>query len=341
MMGKLGVEQALGEVLPSTELQRNTLQSPIVTVQQISHDHHNLETQIDMYLDYLLKTPFDQRQYIFPALFDIPNMPKKIRTHPDIAIWKGKLPTKIDPVKQAFADKYLKDMNPAFYIYLAPKGVATDVENVPLKTEGVPINTGHHIPQIIGKSLDFPSVRDVLTQPTELQENPDLAKLTVDDIPKINAGLGIFSKYLNQISQNEEYRFLLAYHTDYVQEKINPFQVKVARINLMEGGKSLDSDLKKIGFKTAMDFAIKADELAKAYRVARMPYAVALQTRRYKTIEPQNKTEKIINAAAKMYEAYPKDAILVGEHLNEVRQIFINNGFQNALDAETFDALRE
>ena len=66
--------------------------------------------------------PFEKRVYIYPALFESHNMPKKIVTHPQILVWKGKKPTQIAPQMQEFAKQYLDTMPAKFYPLLDPDG---------------------------------------------------------------------------------------------------------------------------------------------------------------------------------------------------------------------------
>lgn len=79
----------------------------------------------DKMLEQLLKIPFEKRQYIFPALFEEDLIPKKILTHPQIVIWKGKKPTRIAPQMKEYADKYLNTMSAKFYPVLDPDGWPT------------------------------------------------------------------------------------------------------------------------------------------------------------------------------------------------------------------------
>ena len=167
-----------------------------------------------------------------------------------------------------------------------------------------------------------------------------------EDISKIESGVELLGKYIeDQIyaypKRSKQYQLLSTYYTDPDKERINPFQAKVERLSLMKRIKKLDQELQKAGFVSAEEFAVKTDAMVKAYRAANMSYAVAVQARRYKAVTPQNKTEKTLVMGAKMYEAYPKDVQLVRDNLKDVREIFIKNGFQSVLNAESFDELRK
>ena len=84
--------------------------------------NHRLELlqKQDELLELLLQIPFEQRQYIFPLLSAKQSIPKKIKTHPDVLVWKGKRPTRIaDRFKN---DKELIQYLPEqFYYFLAPE----------------------------------------------------------------------------------------------------------------------------------------------------------------------------------------------------------------------------
>ena len=74
----------------------------------------------DEMLDFLLQIPFEKRQYIFPMLSEKKSIPKKIKTHPDVLVWKGKRPTRI--AKRFQNDPELLEFLPAqFYNFLAPE----------------------------------------------------------------------------------------------------------------------------------------------------------------------------------------------------------------------------
>lgn len=88
----------------------------------------------DEVLEFLLQIPFEQRQYIFPMLSERRTIPKKIKTHPDVLVWKGKRPTRI--AKRFQNDPELLEFLPAqFYYFLAPEmwaeGENKSLENNP------------------------------------------------------------------------------------------------------------------------------------------------------------------------------------------------------------------
>ena len=89
------------------------------TIQRARQYRAELVQKQDEMLELLLQVPFEQRQYIFPLLSAKQSVPKKIKTHPEVLVWKGKKPTRIaDRFKD---DKELIEYLPEqFYNFLSP-----------------------------------------------------------------------------------------------------------------------------------------------------------------------------------------------------------------------------
>ena len=89
------------------------------SIQKARQHRAELVQKQDEMLELLLQVPFEQRQYIFPLLSAKQSVPKKIKTHPEILMWKGKKPTRIaDRFKD---DKELIEYLPEqFYYFLSP-----------------------------------------------------------------------------------------------------------------------------------------------------------------------------------------------------------------------------
>ena len=101
----------------------------------------------DALLQALLKVPFEKRVYVYPALFESDDMPKKITTHPQILPWKGKKPTKIAPQLQEYAKEHLDYMPAKFYPILDPDGWPNEDKE----------SDWHHVTQMIPDALASPS----------------------------------------------------------------------------------------------------------------------------------------------------------------------------------------
>ena len=93
---------------------------PLSPVIQKARQHRlELVKKQDELLQLLLLVPFEQRQYIFPLLSAQKSVPKKIKTHPEVLVWKGKKPTRI---ADRFKDdkEFLEYLPEQFYALLSP-----------------------------------------------------------------------------------------------------------------------------------------------------------------------------------------------------------------------------
>ena len=89
-------------------------------MQKAQQFRFDLTQKQDELLELLLQIPFEQRQYIFPMLSAQQSVPKKIKTHPEILVWKGKHPTRVADIFKN--DKELLEYLPEqFYYFLAPE----------------------------------------------------------------------------------------------------------------------------------------------------------------------------------------------------------------------------
>lgn len=321
---------------------------PVTTIDRASREQNHLQISIDMVLHQLLSLPYEQRQYVFPGLFDTPAVPKKIRTHPEIAIWEGKKPTVIAPELQAFAEQYLDDLNPKLYLYLSPAYYQSANKDKPKATElSIAVRNSSQNDILPDKDFQgYDSIYQTIKQPSELAQNPNKAVLNENDIDRIGSGLKTFTLFLNK-ELNEDpsfrsgYQMLSTFYSDTDSERVNPFQTKIERLRLMNRLQDLDKLVQQVGFKDSAEFALIADTMARAYRAARMPLRFAFESRRYRAQEPTDPVKRMTLTTAKMYEALPKDVYLVDKHLDKVRQAFIESGYQNVLNAETVDSLRK
>ena len=90
------------------------------TIQKARQFRSDLVQKQDELLELLLQIPFEQRQYVFPMLSANQSMPKKIKTHPEVLVWKGKRPTRIaDRFKDD--EELLQYLPEQFYYTLAPE----------------------------------------------------------------------------------------------------------------------------------------------------------------------------------------------------------------------------
>ena len=348
MNGKAQVSPALDTIL--SHISQGT-EIPQEVIKMADQEKNPLMNQVDNVLNQLLTMPTELRPYVFPGLFDIPGVPKKIRTHPDIAVWEGKMPTNIPPAARDYADKYLKDMNPQMYIYLIPGLYPQETPGRDLPMPEAGIGSGQSIdkigllPKIVGNPEKYLSVEEVFKQPDFLIQNPNAGVLSEQDIGRMGAGLSAFNQFINQRNADDPlfqtgYQALTNFYTDRHQERVSPFSEKLKRIRLLDRTDDLEKTMKQAGWDSPEQFATAADTMAKAYRAARMPMRVAFEARRYRGHIPKSEIEAMMVTQASLYEATPADVWLVLKNLNQVREAFIKTGNQSVLNAETVDEIR-
>lgn len=300
-------------------------------------EQNTIATQTDRVLALLLSIPFEQRQYVFPALFEEPMLPKKIRTHPEIAIWQGKKPTRIAPEMQRFAAEYLADLDPKLYPYLSPDAFPQVLETDTMTLSGDPDKTPlRFAPMKKSGPIRYLSVRDYIRQPADLRENPTKGVLQEKQIQGLNSGLQAVNHFLAAQEQNDsdfsrKMRFLTVFYTPSEEERVNPFQSLMQRLRLMNKADELSAVLRQVGWDSADTFALAADTVAKAYRVQTMPLPFAFEARRRRGHVPQTDADKIILIGFRQYEALPADVKVVHENRELVQNAFRQNGYQNLL----------
>lgn len=137
----------------------------------------------DELLELLLQVPFEQRQYIFPLLSAKQSIPKKIKTHPEVLVWKGKRPTRI-------ADRFKDDeeliqyLPEQFYYFLAPEMWGPKGQNVVM--EGNP--------------------NQILQNMIQNQNNTtNSVPVLPEELTVLNGGMDILQKWVQQMGQQPKF----------------------------------------------------------------------------------------------------------------------------------------
>ena len=150
-------------------------------IQRAREFRYELVQKQDELLELLLQIPFEQRQYVFPLLSASQSVPKKIKTHPDVLLWKGKKPTRI-------ADRFKDDQElieylpEQFYYLLAP-------EMWPSKEQ----ENAEQNPNQILKNL----LRN--------QSNTESVQVMPEELVDVYSGLNIFQKWVQQQAKQPTY----------------------------------------------------------------------------------------------------------------------------------------
>ena len=153
------------------------------STQQARQYRAELVKKQDELLELLLQVPFEQRQYIFPMLSAKQSTPKKIKTHPEVLVWKGKRPTRI-------ADRFKDDeeliqyLPEQFYYFLAPEMWGPKGQNT--ITEGNP--------------------NQILQNLIESQNNvTNSTAILPEELTVLNNGMGVLQKWVQQMGKQPDF----------------------------------------------------------------------------------------------------------------------------------------
>lgn len=154
------------------------------TIQKARVYREELVQKQDELLDLLLQIPFEQRQYIFPLLSAKKSIPKKIKTHPEVLIWKGKRPTRIaDRFKDD--EELLQYLPEQFYYFLSPDAWSPE-----------------------GQPLLEMNPNKILQNLTNTQEDEQYLSVMPDELVNVYNGLDILQKWVQQQGKQPKFPLL-------------------------------------------------------------------------------------------------------------------------------------
>lgn len=287
----------------------------------------NPASEDDLLLNMLLATPLNKRQYVFPQLHENIGMPKKILTHPEIAVWKGKMPTDIPPRLRNYAAQYLAYLPASYYVILDPdQWVELDDKNknaltMPFKYPQFN-NTAHR-----GEFYTFPDVKSLYRLSDKTRANYKKTDLTAQDVNRLFETTKALQKYYDDQKDPTELQHslisLMIRNNKIEKDLGDPFASLVARLKIIKGEKEINSFFQKQGWKDADDFATKADRIIKAHRVVTLNPTVAVQlqkVRAYPEYAPTTEMIENLRMFARMYQAPPGDVYFIEPFHAEIRK---------------------
>lgn len=289
----------------------------------------------DTLLANLLALPYEKRQYVFPYLHEQPFLSHKIKSHPQIIVWKGKKPTVIAPQMQAFAKKYLDDLPAVFYYFLDPdywNGTTPSEQTVTqtLLNPNAPETKAKSATEIANYAVR--SLYEVYRPSEEIKENYYQTILSKNDVVQLENTLlklnDFVDSYPQALSIPSALRDSLGIR---VKESVAaPFEEWVKNVGKLGLSEDLRTFLKQQGWKDENDFAKKADVMLRAVRVNRMslPQAMAFSDMRLKYY-PIDETKPLTSTQMylKMHDAKPGDALFITPYADELKKSFEQGKF--------------
>ena len=308
-------------------------------------EEFNARMSDDMMIEFFLSIPYEKRQYHFPSIHRATFISHKIKTHPQIIIWKNKKPTNIAPHLQEFAKKHLDNLSPDFYIYMDPdfwKKIPSELENDATKLKIDPTyETGQ-----TGVDFIYPTLRE-LFKISNKETSYLKTSISQEDVFSLTNALTHLDLYQ---PQNMSFETL----TENVKDMLipqqsraiaDPFTMYALAIEKLGETESFNKFIKKYGFKDIFDFANKADKILKAYHAERMNLLGAVEIAKYRsTALEQTPTRENFGSAdldtitmyTRMHLAPIGDIYFIRKHKDILKTIlnpnFISKGIIISID---------
>lgn len=294
----------------------------MVQLEQIIQQDNQLLTD-EQIIESVLKTPFEYRQYTVPQLHESVYTSQKVRTHPDIIIWKGKIPTRIAPQLQEWAKEHLAYLPASFYpavmpeMWPNPNQEQLSTPSIAQRLQGGTDNSISNPNSVLNK-LDGPRV--------QIQGTP----LTNEDVERLPGTIRALEDFYAAQPDQITFRSKLLSSADpqlpMIMRLAYPFHSLMARLTKMGYAKEVNQLLQKHGWTDTKDFANKADRLLKAYRANSLRPLMAIELykirQKYSPTSP-NRTDRTQWMYATLYESSPEDIAFAAPFLKQLRRTFL------------------
>lgn len=282
----------------------------------------------DLLLNMLLATPYEKRQYVFPQLHENRALSKKILTHPEIAVWKGKMPTNLPPQLKDYAAQYLPYLPPIYYLYLDPDLWVAKEKDKPQSgpLELSPRNAAIHLMPHKGEFYTYPSLTSLYKLNPQTLKNYKKTDLKPQDVTRVLDSVKGLEDYIENQNDPTELKHgilsLMVRNNQIEKDFIDPFASLVARLKKLKPQEEIDTLFKNMGWKNADDFALTADRILKAQRVSTLNPTIAIQLQKVRGYPDNPKNEMLNNLKmfARMHEAAPGDVYFVAPYAEEIRK---------------------
>ncbi|MBQ8557254.1 MAG: hypothetical protein IJ440_00490 [Alphaproteobacteria bacterium] len=296
--------------------------------QDFINGNKNLYFYDDYLLENLLKIPYDKRQYFFPAIHEQDLISHKIKSHPQIIVWKAKKPTVIAPIMQEFARKHLDNLPAVFYHFMDPdyweKPQLSEQSFLP---QPLLTNTpqSHTINSLEIADHAVRSLRESHQLPKDIALNYHITSLTPNDIQQTQHTLKELTAFIQSYEDKDLPAQLRSLIGDKLPETIaSPFTYWVKNIQETKFRNTFEQFIQKQGWKNSNEFAVKSDIILRSVRVNRMSLLEAMAFSQLRQENPIQKDEPLTSLQMYflMYEATPGDAVFVAPYVEELRKIY-------------------
>ncbi len=289
----------------------------------------------DLLLQTLLSVPYNKRQYIFPAVHEGELFSKRLKTHPEIIVWKGKVPTDIPPQLKEFAKKHLNNLHPLLYATLDPD-IWQTIDKSATNPYSWQWDSSLWDKQAMTRANYFytmPDVNAFYKMTPEAKENFNKVTVNETHIKNLQATIQALPDFYASVKDPRETEMLMrhAFQTrqDLMQNFAYPFKGLADRINAAGETKAFEAFIQKQGWKNIDEFTEKSDTILKAHRVEHLVPLVAMQLAKIRALFPIKPGEEMTSMQmyAKLYEANAGDAMFVLRYKDQLKALFENEFF--------------
>ncbi len=317
-----------------------TLEKSTIAIMQ---EQINEALNDDRLIAFYLTIPYEKRQYLFPQIHASPYISHKVKTHPEIIVWKNKTPTIIAPHLKEFAQKHLKNLHPHYYQYMDPEFWQTQPkeEDNQLISEKLIQDPA---PLLDEKGLDYvyPTLREIFKLSKKESQEYFKTTLTLDDL----AHFSDVVTHLDQFKpQNFDKELLLAFVVEKIKDQYyrsigDPFLMYYFTLDTLKEKETFDAFVQKHGFKDGLDFALKADKITKAYNALSLHLFSATYIAQYKTdrkIKQPTQSDfgtpdiAVMDMYTRKYTIKPSDAYFIQKHKEQLAPLLKTNFIEHGI----------
>ena len=305
--------------------------SPTAIIQEQLNDAFDDDKMLEFYLS----TPKEKRQYLFPMIHIAPFISHKIKSHPEILVWKNKQPTIIAPKLQEFAKKHLHNLSPYYYNYLDPDFW----KELPKEEVCDPsMISQEKAPALAEKGLDYvyPTIKEIFKLAGKNSSDYFKTSLTLDDLANFSAVIADLDNFVPATIEKENLLVLVSQQTNKQPFRAigDPFLMYLFSLEKIGEKETFEAFVQKYGFKNAEEFALKADQIVKAYNAMSLNLLVASyinQHKEGKSIKQPTRNDfgqediHVMDMYTRMNSSKPGDVYFVKKYKDQIKPILKTN----------------
>lgn len=310
----------------SLPLRGKIKKSNITKIQESYNQAFDDDQRIKLYL----QTPYEKRQYVFPMIHAAPFISHKIKTHPEIIIWKNKKPTIIAPQLVEFSKNHLENLSPFFYIYLDP-----DFWNPPHpeSQQVMAFNNPFSIMNEEEATQVYPTLQKIFNLSDKPTDNYLKTILNEEDILNVSNVISDLDSFLSTLKDSKKFTLdMIDLQRTQIHRAIaDPFKMFIYSIKKTGEEKNFSDFLKKHNFSSLDEFAKKADLIFKSFQILHLNLNAAIEinhnrfNNNFKELsESDFATEDItpIEMYSRLHQAKSGDVYFVKKYLPQLKNIF-------------------